>query len=82
MGRKTEDGKRITKKIKDKEKKKKFGNKSSKGSRELLEESVHYSSMATAAYSAIEKGWEFMSANVIQGSGSVTHYYYMKRNKK
>ncbi|MBT3621691.1 MAG: hypothetical protein HN535_02950 [Flavobacteriales bacterium] len=59
-----------------------FGNKSSKGSRELLEESVHYSSMATAAYSAIEKGWEFMSANVIQGSGSVTHYYYMKRNKK
>lgn len=30
MGRKTEDGKRITKKIKDKEKKKKFGNKSSK----------------------------------------------------
>ena len=30
MGRRTEDGKRITKKIKDKEKKKKFGNKSSK----------------------------------------------------
>jgi hypothetical protein len=30
MGRRTEDGKRITKKIKGKEKKKKFGNKSSK----------------------------------------------------
>tara|TARA_B110000259_G_scaffold185917_1_gene236000 strand:+ start:1866 stop:2015 length:150 start_codon:yes stop_codon:yes gene_type:complete len=30
MGRKLEDGKRVTKKIKEKEKKKKFGNKSSK----------------------------------------------------
>jgi len=39
-------------------------------------------SMAAAANAAAEKGWEFMSANVVSNIKSTTHYYYMKRNKK
>ena len=39
-------------------------------------------SMAAAANAAAEKGWEFMSANVVSNMKSTTHYYYMKRNKK
>jgi TolA-binding protein len=58
-----------------------FGKESTKESRELIDQSIHYSSMAEAANAAAERGWEFVSANVVPNNGNTTHYYYMKRNK-
>jgi hypothetical protein len=41
-----------------------------------------YNSMSSAANAAAVQGWEFISANVVNGPvGTTTHYYYMKRNK-
>jgi hypothetical protein len=37
--------------------------------------------MSAAANAAAERGWEFVSANVLSVSGNTTHYYYMKRKK-
>ena len=49
---------------------------------EMRRASSSLRSMAAAANAAAEKGWEFMSANVVSNIKSTTHYYYMKRNKK
>ena len=37
--------------------------------------------MAAAVNGSANEGWEFISANAINGKAGNTHYYYMKRNK-
>jgi hypothetical protein len=48
---------------------------------EMMRLSSNFRSMAAAANAAAERGWEFVSANVLSASGNTTHYYYMKRKK-
>ena len=43
----------------------------------LMKNASRYSTMAAAVNGAADAGWEFISANVVNG----THHYYMKRNK-
>ena len=58
-----------------------FGNIRNKEVSDMIRTASSYRSMAAAANAAAEKGWEFVSANVLSGTGNTTHYYYMKRNK-
>ena len=58
-----------------------FGNVSNKDNEEMKYASGKYNSMSSAANAAGLKGWEFISANVVNGKIGTTHYYYMKRNK-
>ena len=43
----------------------------------LMKNASRYITMAAAVNGAADEGWEFISANVVNG----THHYYMKRNK-
>ena len=47
----------------------------------LMKNARVYRTMADAVNGAANKGWEFISANVINRKEGTTHYYYMKRNK-
>ena len=47
----------------------------------LIKNSRRYTTMASAVNGAANEGWEFISANAINGKAGNTHYYYMKRNK-
>jgi|TARA_B110000967_G_C18513315_1_gene377439 hypothetical protein len=58
-----------------------FGKQNTNESKELIDQSLYYSSMAEAANAVAERGWEFVSANVVYNNGNTTHYYYMKKNK-
>ena len=58
-----------------------FGNQRNKEVSELIRASNSFRSMSAAANAAAERGWEFVSANVLSASGNTTHYYYMKRKK-
>tara|TARA_B100000787_G_C16075878_1_gene242130 strand:- start:17 stop:463 length:447 start_codon:yes stop_codon:yes gene_type:complete len=58
-----------------------FGNERNKEVSEMMRVSSNFRSMAAAANAAAERGWEFVSANVLSASGNTTHYYYMKRKK-
>ena len=48
---------------------------------QMMREAKNIRSMSAAANAAAENGWEFISANVVNGTLGTTHYYYMKRNK-
>ena len=58
-----------------------FGNENDKENSEMKRSAQKYHSMSSAANAAAIKGWEFVSANVVNGTIGTTHYYYMKRNK-
>ena len=58
-----------------------FGNERNKEVSEMMRVANNFRSMAAAANAAAERGWEFVSANVLSVSGNTTHYYYMKRKK-
>ena len=58
-----------------------FGNERNKEVSEMMRVASNFRSMAAAANAAAERGWEFVSANVLSASGNTTHYYYMKRKK-
>ena len=58
-----------------------FGNENNKEISEMKRSSQKYNSMSSAANAAAEQGWEFISANIVNGTVGITHYYYMKRNK-
>ena len=58
-----------------------FGNQRNKEVSDLIRASNSFRSMSAAANAAAERGWEFVSANVLSASGNTTHYYYMKRKK-
>ncbi|HAW04402.1 MAG TPA: hypothetical protein DCW83_06925 [Saprospirales bacterium] len=58
-----------------------FGNERNKEVSEMMRVASNFRSMAAAANAAAERGWEFVSANVLSVSGNTTHYYYMKRKK-
>jgi len=58
-----------------------FGNENNKEISEMKRSAQKYNSMSAAANAAAENGWEFISANVVNGTVGTTHYYYMKRNK-
>tara|TARA_B110000483_G_scaffold68348_1_gene85374 strand:- start:463 stop:885 length:423 start_codon:yes stop_codon:yes gene_type:complete len=59
-----------------------FGNENNKEISEMKRSAQKYNSMSSAANAAAVQGWEFISANVVNGPvGTTTHYYYMKRNK-
>ena len=58
-----------------------FGNERNKEVSELMRASSRFRSMSAAANAAAENGWEFISANVVNGTVGTTHYYYMKRKK-
>ena len=47
----------------------------------LMKNAMKYRTMAAAVNGAANEGWEFISANAINGKAGNTHYYYMKRNK-
>jgi hypothetical protein len=47
----------------------------------LMKNARRYMTMAAAVNGAANEGWEFISANAINGKAGNTHYYYMKRNK-
>ena len=46
-----------------------------------MKNASRYMTMAAAVNGAANEGWEFISANAINGKAGNTHYYYMKRNK-
>jgi len=54
-----------------------FGGIMSAENKNLMNNAKRYFSMAAAVNAAADEGWEFISANVVNG----THHYYMKRNK-
>ena len=58
-----------------------YGNVRNKEVSELMRASRSFGSMTDAANAAAEKGWEFMSANVVSNLETNTYYYYMKRKK-
>jgi len=58
-----------------------FGNENNKEISEMKRSAQKYNSMSSAANAAAVQGWEFVSANVVNGSVGIIHYYYMKRNK-
>ena len=58
-----------------------FGNENDKENSEMKRSEQKYHSMSSAANAAAIKGWEFVSANVVNGTIGTTHYYYMKRDK-
>ena len=47
----------------------------------LMKNARRYLTMAAAVNGAANEGWEFISANAINGKAGNSHYYYMKRNK-
>ena len=47
----------------------------------LMKNARRYMTMAAAVNGAANEGWEFISANVVNGTIGTTHHYYMKRNK-
>ena len=47
----------------------------------LMKNARRYMTMAAAVNGAANEGWEFISANAINGKAGNSHYYYMKRNK-
>jgi hypothetical protein len=47
----------------------------------LMKNAMKYRTMAAAVNGAANEGWEFISANVVNGTLGTTHHYYMKRNK-
>ena len=58
-----------------------FGNERNKEVSDMMRASSRFRTMSAAANAAAERGWEFVSANVLSASGNTTHYYYMKRKK-
>ena len=48
----------------------------------LMKNIRNYRTMADAVNGAANKGWDFISSNLIKHKEGVTHYYYMKRNKQ
>ncbi|MBT3611326.1 MAG: hypothetical protein HN522_00075 [Flavobacteriales bacterium] len=58
-----------------------FGNERTKEVSEMMRASSRFRSMSAAANAAAVNGWEFVSANIVNGKAGITHYYYMKRNK-
>jgi len=58
-----------------------FGNERNKEVSDMMRASSRFRTMSAAANAAAVNGWEFVSANVLNGSAGITHYYYMKRNK-
>ena len=54
-----------------------FGGIMSAENKKLMKNASLYITMAAAVNAAADEGWEFISANVVNG----THHYYMKRNK-
>ena len=58
-----------------------FGNLKTKENVELLRSAESYRTMASAVNGAADKGWEFVSANVLLSGKTKIHYYYMRRNK-
>lgn len=58
-----------------------YGNNRNKEVSEMMRVASNFRTMAAAANAAAERGWEFMSANVLSSTGKTTHYYYMRRNK-
>ena len=58
-----------------------FGHENNKEISEMKRSAQKYNSMSSAANAAAVKGWEFISANVVNGTAGTIHYYYMKRNK-
>ena len=58
-----------------------FGNESNKETILMMRSAQKYSTRTAAANAAARNGWEFVSANVVNGNKGIIHYYYMKRNK-
>ena len=58
-----------------------FGGIKSSENINLMKNARRYMTMAAAVNGAANEGWEFISANAINGKAGNTHYYYMKRNK-
>ena len=58
-----------------------FGSIKSPENINLMKNARRYMTMAAAVNGAANEGWEFISANAINGKAGNTHYYYMKRNK-
>lgn len=58
-----------------------YGNVRNKEVGEMMRAASTFRSMSAAANAAAERGWEFMSANVMPNNNTATHYYYMKRKK-
>ena len=58
-----------------------FGNARTKENVELMRSAESFRTMAAAANGAANKGWDFVSSNVILSEKTKIHYYYMKRNK-
>jgi len=48
---------------------------------QMMRKAKNILSMSAAVNAAAVNGWEFISANVVNGTVGTTHYYYMKRNK-
>jgi hypothetical protein len=58
-----------------------FGGIISAENKNLMKNARRYMTMAAAVNGAANEGWEFISANAINGKAGNIHYYYMKRNK-
>jgi hypothetical protein len=58
-----------------------FGGVMSAENKNLMQNARRYMTMAAAVNGAANEGWEFISANAINGKAGNTHYYYMKRKK-
>ena len=58
-----------------------YGNVNNNEVGQMMSEARNIRSMSAATNAAAVNGWEFVSANVLNGSAGITHYYYMKRNK-
>ena len=58
-----------------------FGGSKAKENSDLLNLSSSYRSMAAAVNGAANKGWEFISSDVILSGTTKIHYYYMRKNK-
>ena len=56
-----------------------FGSKPNKGVHKLMEKSRRLYSMTDAVNMLSQKGWEFVSANIVQQGRVTTYYYYMQR---
>ena len=58
-----------------------YGDTHSKEVQQMKRSAAKYRSMTSAVNAAAVNGWEFISANVVNGATGLIHYYYMKRNK-
>jgi hypothetical protein len=56
-----------------------YGSSNQREAGEMMRYASKHRTMVSAMNAAVEKGWEFMSANVFLNEKTTTHYYYMRR---